>query len=123
MVTVVIVTLILVIYIAPRHGRSNILIYIAICSLIGSLSVLSVKGLGLAIKETLGGKQQLTNVLTWCWLAAVVVCISVQLVSLFHISHITLFPISVVIFFGFMMFINLTNFLKSKKILKISKLN
>ncbi|VDN52280.1 unnamed protein product [Dracunculus medinensis] len=81
-VTVVIVTLILVIYIAPRHGRSNILIYIAICSLIGSLSVLSVKGLGLAIKETLGGKQQLTNVLTWCWLAAVVVCISVQLIYL-----------------------------------------
>uniref|UniRef100_A0A914S897 Uncharacterized protein n=1 Tax=Parascaris equorum TaxID=6256 RepID=A0A914S897_PAREQ len=67
-IAVIVVTLALVLYVAPRYGRSNILVYIAICSLIGSLSVLSVKGLGLAIKETLGGQQQFTNALTWFWL-------------------------------------------------------
>lgn len=71
----------MIIYVAPRYGRSNILVYIFICSIIGSLSVLSVKGLGLAIKETIGGEQQFTNLLTWFWLVAVSVCISVQLVS------------------------------------------
>uniref|UniRef100_F1L378 Magnesium transporter NIPA2 n=2 Tax=Ascaris suum TaxID=6253 RepID=F1L378_ASCSU len=81
-IAVIVVTLALVLYVAPRYGRSNILVYISICSLIGSLSVLSVKGLGLAIKETLGGQQQFTNVLTWFWLAAVIACVSVQLVYL-----------------------------------------
>ena len=82
-ITIILVTLALVFYFAPRYGRANILVYIAICSLIGSLSVISVKGLGLAIKETIStGTQQLTNGLTWFWLVAVVVCVSVQLIYL-----------------------------------------
>uniref|UniRef100_A0A1I8EHA6 Magnesium transporter NIPA2 n=1 Tax=Wuchereria bancrofti TaxID=6293 RepID=A0A1I8EHA6_WUCBA len=81
-VAVILVSLVMIIYVAPRLGRSNILVYIFICSIIGSLSVLSVKGLGLAIKETIGGKQQLTNFLTWFWLVAVILCISVQLIYL-----------------------------------------
>lgn len=80
--TVIIVSLLLVFYVAPRYGHSNILVYIAICSIIGSLSVLSVKGLGLAIKESILEKQQFTNFLTWFWLAAVIACVSVQLVYL-----------------------------------------
>uniref|UniRef100_A0A915PF95 Magnesium transporter n=1 Tax=Setaria digitata TaxID=48799 RepID=A0A915PF95_9BILA len=78
-VAVIVVSLVMIICVAPRFGHSNILVYIFICSIIGSLSVLSVKGLGLAIKETIGGEQQFTNFLTWFWLVAVIVCISVQL--------------------------------------------
>ncbi|KAK0415671.1 hypothetical protein QR680_012051 [Steinernema hermaphroditum] len=81
-VAVILVTLAVVLYVAPRYGRSNILVYISVCSLIGSLSVLSVKGLGLAIKETLTGQQQFTNVLTWFWLLSVAGCVSVQLIYL-----------------------------------------
>jgi len=81
-VFVILVTLALIIYVAPRYGRSNILVFIAVCSLIGSLSVISVKGLGLAIKETISGHQQLSNFLTWFWLLAVMGCVSVQLVYL-----------------------------------------
>uniref|UniRef100_A0AC35TYY0 Magnesium transporter NIPA2 n=1 Tax=Rhabditophanes sp. KR3021 TaxID=114890 RepID=A0AC35TYY0_9BILA len=81
-ITVVIITLCLIIYVAPKYGRSNILVYILICSLIGSLSVLSVKGLGLAIKETISGQQQITNPLTWFWLIAVIICVAVQLIYL-----------------------------------------
>lgn len=42
-IMVFVVTLFIVMYVAPRYGRSNILVYISVCSLIGSLSVLSVK--------------------------------------------------------------------------------
>ncbi|KAI6200610.1 Spichthyin [Aphelenchoides besseyi] len=70
-VTVILVTLGIIVYVAPRYGRSNILVFIAVCSLIGSLSVISVKGLGLAIKETINGHQQLSNFLTWFWLLSI----------------------------------------------------
>jgi drug/metabolite transporter (DMT)-like permease len=79
---VVFVTFVIVAYVAPRYGRSNILVYISVCSLIGSLSVISVKGLGLAIKETIMGSQQFTNMLTWFWLLSVIACVSVQLIYL-----------------------------------------
>lgn len=80
-IVILVITLFVIIYVAPRYGRSNILVYISVCSLIGSFSVISVKGLGLAIKETIGGSQQFTNTLTWFWLIAVIACVSVQLVS------------------------------------------
>lgn len=80
---VILITLALVTYVAPRYGCSNILVYITVCSLIGSLSVISVKGLGLAIKESISGSQQFTNLLTWFWLISVIACISVQLVNIF----------------------------------------
>ncbi|CEF67790.1 Spichthyin [Strongyloides ratti] len=81
-IVIIVVTLGIVIHVAPRYGRSNILVYISVCSLIGSLSVLSVKGLGLAIKETIAGDQQITNFLTWFWLLSVIGCVSVQLIYL-----------------------------------------
>uniref|UniRef100_A0A914ZCE9 Magnesium transporter NIPA2 n=1 Tax=Panagrolaimus superbus TaxID=310955 RepID=A0A914ZCE9_9BILA len=81
-ISVIVVTFAIVIYVAPRYGRSNILVYISVCSLIGSLSVISVKGLGLAIKETIMGSQQFTNMLTWFWLLSVIACVSVQLIYL-----------------------------------------
>uniref|UniRef100_A0A0K0FGC6 Spichthyin (inferred by orthology to a D. melanogaster protein) n=1 Tax=Strongyloides venezuelensis TaxID=75913 RepID=A0A0K0FGC6_STRVS len=81
-IVIIVVTLGIVVYVAPRYGRSNILVYISVCSLIGSLSVLSVKGLGLAIKETIAGDQQITNILTWFWLLCVIGCVSVQLIYL-----------------------------------------
>ncbi|KAL3096911.1 hypothetical protein niasHS_002627 [Heterodera schachtii] len=79
---VLLFTFVLVVYVAPRYGHTNILVYIAVCSLIGSLSVISVKGLGLAIKESITTEEQFTNWLTWFWLLAVLGCISVQLVYL-----------------------------------------
>uniref|UniRef100_A0A1I7ZKV4 Magnesium transporter NIPA2 n=1 Tax=Steinernema glaseri TaxID=37863 RepID=A0A1I7ZKV4_9BILA len=99
-VAVILVTLAVVLYIAPKYGRSNILVYISVCSLIGSLSVLSVKGLGLAIKETFSGRQQFTNVLTWFWLLSVAACVSVQLsLDMYNTSMVT--PIYYVFFTTF----------------------
>jgi hypothetical protein len=69
-------------FLAPRHGESNVLIYIVICSAIGSLSVMGCKGLGLAIKETITNpieNNAAKNWLTWVLLLSVVLCIMVQM--------------------------------------------
>lgn len=50
-------------FIAPRHGHSNVVIYIYLCSGIGSLTVMSCKALGLAIRDTISGK--VNNFATW----------------------------------------------------------
>uniref|UniRef100_A0A8C5U9F3 Uncharacterized protein n=1 Tax=Malurus cyaneus samueli TaxID=2593467 RepID=A0A8C5U9F3_9PASS len=46
----------LILYLAPRYGRNNILVYLTICSVIGAFSVSSVKGLGIAIKGFFSGQ-------------------------------------------------------------------
>ncbi|XP_060682233.1 magnesium transporter NIPA1 [Hemiscyllium ocellatum] len=51
-VCIVFSLLILLIFgIAPSHGSTNILVYISICSLLGSFTVPSSKGIGLAAQE------------------------------------------------------------------------
>ncbi|KAL2340287.1 hypothetical protein Fmac_008227 [Flemingia macrophylla] len=51
-------TLFLVLYCAPRCGQTNIMVYTGICSIIGSLTVISVKAVGIAIKLTREGPNQ-----------------------------------------------------------------
>uniref|UniRef100_A0A8C5K5Z3 Magnesium transporter NIPA2 n=1 Tax=Jaculus jaculus TaxID=51337 RepID=A0A8C5K5Z3_JACJA len=76
---VVIVSLILIFVVGPRHGQSNILVYITICSAIGAFSVSCVKGLGIAIKELLVGKPVLKHPLAWLLLLSLVVCVRTQI--------------------------------------------
>lgn len=53
---ITVISLVLILIVAPKKGQTNILVYISICSLIGAFSVSSVKGLGIAIKELLEWK-------------------------------------------------------------------
>ncbi|XP_012867490.1 PREDICTED: magnesium transporter NIPA2 [Dipodomys ordii] len=76
---VVIVSLILIFVVGPRHGQTNILVYITICSVIGAFSVSCVKGLGIAIKELLASKPVLRHPLAWILLLSLVVCVSTQI--------------------------------------------
>ena len=46
---------------APTYGESQVLVYVCICSLMGSLSVVSCKALGVAIKLTFRGSNQLVK--------------------------------------------------------------
>lgn len=52
---VVLLLVILIVWIAPAHGKSNIMVYVAICSLLGSFTVPSSKGLGLVAQDVFGG--------------------------------------------------------------------
>jgi drug/metabolite transporter (DMT)-like permease len=75
----VMVALYLIYWVSPEYGQTNILVYIAICSLIGSLSVMACKGLSIALKLTLSGNSQLQNPLAWFFALSVAVCIAVQM--------------------------------------------
>jgi len=98
-------TFLLMTFYAPRYGSTNILIYILICSLIGSLSVMSCKGLGIAIRQTIADSNQLTNSLFWVFLISVITTVSIQMnylnksLDIFDTSVVT--PIYYVFFTSF----------------------
>ncbi|XP_051146518.1 probable magnesium transporter NIPA4 [Andrographis paniculata] len=76
-----VITLVLVIifHYIPQYGQTHILFYIGVCSLVGSLSVMSVKALSIAIKLTLSGTNQLMYPQTWVFAMVVAVCVLTQM--------------------------------------------
>jgi hypothetical protein len=77
--TVFIFTIVMIFGVAPRYGRSNPLVYISICSLVGSVSIMAIKGFGVAVKLTFGGNNQFTHPSTYAFGIVVVGCIVVQM--------------------------------------------
>ena len=77
---VVSVTAVLIVYYAPHYGNTNILVYIGICSLLGSFTVMGCKGIGVSLKEAVTYQSNLLlSWLTWLLLLIVIVCIVIQL--------------------------------------------
>lgn len=79
MVAALSLVLALILHFEPRYGQSNVLVYIGICSLMGSLTVVSIKAIGIAIKLTLEGKNQLIFPQTWFFVTVGAVCVITQL--------------------------------------------
>ncbi|KAK4419616.1 putative magnesium transporter NIPA3 [Sesamum alatum] len=77
--SVIVLVFILVFYFAPQCGHSNVLVFTGICSLIGSLSVMSVKALGTSLKLTFEGKNQLIYPETWFFMFVVAICVITQM--------------------------------------------
>ncbi|EPS70905.1 hypothetical protein M569_03856, partial [Genlisea aurea] len=77
--SVVVLVFILVLYFSPQCGHTNVLVYTGVCSLMGSLSVMSVKALGTSIKLTLEGKNQLIFPETWFFVLVVITCVVTQM--------------------------------------------
>lgn len=77
--SVLIYTLVMIYAVAPKYGRSNPLVYISICSLIGSVSVMAIKGFGVALKLTLNGNNQFSHLSTYVFAIIIVLCILVQM--------------------------------------------
>ncbi|XP_064983439.1 probable magnesium transporter NIPA6 isoform X1 [Musa acuminata AAA Group] len=71
--------LVLVFHFEPRYGQTNILIYLGICSLMGSLTVVSIKAIGIAIKLTFQGISQVTYYQTWLFVTVAFVCVISQM--------------------------------------------
>ncbi|RVE64264.1 hypothetical protein OJAV_G00144860 [Oryzias javanicus] len=93
---------VLVWYFCPRWGRSNILVYISICSLLGAFTVSSVKGLAIAINTVMEDLSVLTNPLTWILLFTLIVSIVTQVnylnKSLDTFNTLLVYPIYYVLF-------------------------
>lgn len=73
---------ILILCVAPKYGQKNVLVFVLICSTIGSFTVMGAKGFGVAIKETVRGRNEFTNWLTYFMAAIVIVCSMFELVYL-----------------------------------------
>lgn len=65
--------------VVPRYGKTNPMVYISVCSTVGSVSVMSIKGFGVALKLTLGGNNQFTHPSTYVFAIVVVMCILTQM--------------------------------------------
>jgi len=77
---VVVVFAVVMIYrVAPKYGKKNPLIYLSICSTVGSVSVMSVKAFGIAVKLTLAGNNQFTHPSTYVFIILTAVCILTQM--------------------------------------------
>lgn len=76
---VVVAALFLIYFVVPQHGQTNIMVYIGVCSLLGSLTVMSVKALGIALKLTFSGVNQLFYPQTWAFALIVATCVSTQI--------------------------------------------
>lgn len=70
---------ILIFHFIPLYGQTHIMVYIGVCSLMGSLSVMSVKALGIALKLTFSGMNQLIYPQTWAFAIVVITCVLTQL--------------------------------------------
>lgn len=77
--TAVTVALWLIFKVGPHHGSNNMLVYVGICSLFGSLSVMSCKALGISIKLTVAGSNQFLFKETWFCAFVVAGCIVLQM--------------------------------------------
>lgn len=65
--------------VSPRYGRKNPLVYLSICSTVGSVSIMAVKAFGIALKLTFAGNNQFTHPSTYVFAIVVVVCILTQM--------------------------------------------
>ncbi|XP_021981799.1 probable magnesium transporter NIPA3 isoform X2 [Helianthus annuus] len=63
----------------PIYGQTHIMCYIGVCSLVGSLSVMSVKAVGIALKLTFSGMNQLLYPQTWVFTFIVLLCVITQM--------------------------------------------
>ncbi|XP_025879322.1 probable magnesium transporter NIPA2 isoform X2 [Oryza sativa Japonica Group] len=75
----VVSVLFLIFWVAERSGHRKMLVYIAICSTMGSLTVISVKAVAIALKLSFGGSNQFIYIQTWFFIVVVIVCCLVQL--------------------------------------------
>ncbi|XP_010538920.1 PREDICTED: probable magnesium transporter NIPA3 isoform X2 [Tarenaya hassleriana] len=71
--------IVLVVQFIPQYGQTHVMVYIGVCSLVGSLSVMSVKALGIALKLTFSGTNQLVYPQTWVFTLIVLTCVITQM--------------------------------------------
>ncbi|KAL6970973.1 hypothetical protein U1Q18_030652 [Sarracenia purpurea var. burkii] len=77
-VVLVLVVILIFLYV-PRYGPTHLIVYIGICSLTGSLTVMSVKAVGIALKLTFSGSNQFTYFETWFFTIILVACCLLQI--------------------------------------------
>ncbi|XVF29035.1 hypothetical protein REPUB_Repub15cG0084700 [Reevesia pubescens] len=75
---IVIVVAVLIFRYVPRYGQTYMIVYVGICSLMGSLTVMGVKAVGIGLKLTFEGMNQFKYYETWVFTIVVVFCCLLQ---------------------------------------------
>lgn len=78
-VLVVFLVIFLIVQMEPRYGQKHILVYVGICSLMGSLTVMGIKAVGIALKLTFEGMNQFVFPQTWFFTVVVIICCLAQM--------------------------------------------
>ncbi|KAK4169415.1 hypothetical protein QBC43DRAFT_61901 [Cladorrhinum sp. PSN259] len=73
------VAVVMIYKVAPVYGKKNPLIYLTICSTVGSISVMAVKAFGIALKLTFAGHNQFERPSTYVFMIITTVCILTQM--------------------------------------------
>ncbi|ORX51910.1 DUF803-domain-containing protein [Hesseltinella vesiculosa] len=79
---IVLISLVLIFYAGPKWGNKNMLVYIFICSLIGSISVVFTQGFGTAVVYSITTSNQFTNWFIYLMLGVLVVTLILEIVYL-----------------------------------------
>ncbi|XP_068632457.1 magnesium transporter NIPA2 [Battus philenor] len=94
--TIFVMTLIVKLAFVPKFGNTNVVVYLLICSGVGSLTVVFCKGVALGIKETIeGGTNNFSNYIFWILVILSAICIMIQMnylnksLDLFNTSIVT----------------------------------
>ncbi|CAM0141872.1 unnamed protein product [Umbelopsis sp. WA50703] len=75
----VLISLVLVFWAGPRWGKKNMLVYIFVCSLIGSISVVCTQGLGAAIIHSITIENEFNRPFLYILMAIVVVTLLTEI--------------------------------------------
>lgn len=78
MILIIGISLYLIYKVGPVYGKTHMLVYITICSLVGSISVMAVKGFAVAVKLTFAGDNQFKFFSTWVFGFTVLFCAMTQ---------------------------------------------
>lgn len=106
--TVLVFSLIMIYGVVPKYGRKNPLVYLSICSLVGSVSVMAIKGFGVALKLSLGGNNQFSHPSTYVFGIVTALCILIQM-NYFN-KALDTFSTNVYVIFVFSPFLSLMSY-------------
>ncbi|XP_070028246.1 probable magnesium transporter NIPA3 isoform X3 [Nicotiana sylvestris] len=76
---VIVAVVIIIVQYIPKYGQTHIIAYIGVCSLVGSIGVMSVRALGIALKLTFSGMNQLLYPQTWVFAVVMATCVFTQM--------------------------------------------
>ncbi|KAK4404039.1 putative magnesium transporter NIPA1 [Sesamum angolense] len=79
---VLVVVIVLIVFYVPRYGQSHMVVYIGICSLMGSLTVMGVKAVAIALKLSFTGSNQFIYFETWFFTILVIAFCFMQMIYL-----------------------------------------
>ncbi|CAO3632873.1 unnamed protein product [Cunninghamella blakesleeana] len=79
---IILISLVLIFYCGPKWGKTNMLVYLSICSFIGSISVVFTQGFGTAIVYSISVSNQFTNWFIYIMLAILIITLVFEIVYL-----------------------------------------